>query len=115
MINSLFKKAFATGTLLFSMNVAAAPDFWIDVRSPEEFQSGHVGMAINIPVEQIAERIKEVTTDKNAEIYLSCRSGRRSGMALDTLKAMGYTKVANVGGIEDALKLEKELEKELDK
>lgn len=111
MIKPLIRNTLATLGLLSSLPALAAPDYWIDVRSAEEFQSGHVAMAVNIPVEQIAERIKEVTTDKNAEIYLSCRSGRRSGMALDTLKALGYTKVTNVGGIEDALKLEKELVK----
>lgn len=111
MLSTLTRNAFATLALLFSLNAFAAPDVWIDVRSAEEFQTGHVGMAVNIPVEQIGERIKEVTTDKNADIYLSCKSGRRAGIALETLKALGYTKVTNVGGIEDALKLEKELSK----
>lgn len=107
----MIKSLFASLTLLFSLNTFAAPDVWIDVRSAEEFQTGHVGMAVNIPVDQIAERIQSVTTDKNAEIYLSCKSGRRAGIALETLKGLGYTKVTNVGGIDDALKLEQELGK----
>lgn len=107
----MIKSLFTTLTLLFSLHAFAAPDYWIDVRSPEEFQTGHVGMAVNIPVDQIAERIQSVTTDKNAEIYLSCKSGRRAGIALETLKGLGYTKVTNVGGIDDALKLEQELGK----
>lgn len=111
MIKTLARQACAAFALLVSINVYAAPDYWIDVRSAEEFQTGHVAMAVNIPVEQIGERIKEVTNDKNADIYLSCKSGRRAGIALDTLKALGYTKVTNVGGIDDALKLEKELRK----
>lgn len=111
MLNTLTRTTFAALTLLFSLNAFAAPDYWIDVRSAEEFQTGHVATAVNIPVDQIAERIKEVTTDKNADIYLSCKSGRRAGIALETLKALGYTKLTNVGGIEDALKLEQELSK----
>ncbi len=107
----MIKTLFASLTLLFSLNTFAAPDYWIDVRSAEEFQTGHVGMAVNIPFDQIAERIQSVTTDKNAEIYLSCKSGRRAGIALETLKGLGYTKVTNVGGIDDALKLEQELGK----
>lgn len=105
----MIKALFAALTLLFSLNTFAAPDYWIDVRSAEEFQTGHVGMAVNIPVDEIGAKIASVTTDKNAEIYLSCKSGRRAGIALETLKGLGYTKVTNVGGIDDALKLEQEL------
>lgn len=71
---------------------------WIDVRTPQEYAGGHVDAASNIPHTEIAQRIAEVTTDKNAEINLYCRSGRRSGMAVDILKQMGYTNVHNRGG-----------------
>lgn len=73
---------------------------WIDVRTKEEFDSGHLPGALHIPYEQIAERITEVTTDKNAQIKLYCRSGRRSGIALESLKALGFNKVSNAGGYE---------------
>ena len=72
----------------------------IDVRTDREFKSGHLARAINIPYDEIGSRIRSVTDDKNREIVLYCRSGRRSGIALRTLKEMGYTKLENAGGYE---------------
>ena len=76
----------------------------IDVRSPEEFATGHLDGAINIPHEQIAEQIARFTKDKNAEIQLYCRSGRRSGVALETLQGMGYKNLNNLGAYDDLKK-----------
>ncbi len=45
-----------------------------------------------------------MTTDKDAEIYVYCRSGRRSGIAKAALDEAGFTRVVNAGGLEDALK-----------
>lgn len=70
----------------------------IDVRTAQEFNDGHIDGAVNIPYDEIGGRITEVTNDKHQSIVLYCRSGRRSGIALDTLKAMGYTQLENAGG-----------------
>lgn len=78
--------------------------FWIDVREADEFAGGHHPEAVNIPYESIAARISEVTDDKNADIRVYCRTGRRSGVAKDTLTAQGFSNVVNEGGIEDVLK-----------
>lgn len=77
---------------------------WIDVRTAEEYAAGHVQQAVNIPYEEIAGRVGEVTTDKDALIYVYCRSGRRSGIAKETLDRAGYTRVFNIGGFEAALR-----------
>jgi phage shock protein E len=91
--------------LLVSPLLAWAGDaYWIDVRTAEEYAAGHVGQAVNIPYEEIAQRISEVTTEKDAEIYLYCRSGRRSGIAKAALDEAGFTRVVNAGGLEEALK-----------
>lgn len=89
------KPAFATAA-----TEPAAQLIWIDVRSKEEFDSGHLPGAVHIPYEQITDRITEVTTDKNAQIQLYCRSGRRSGIALESLKVLGFNNVTNAGGYE---------------
>lgn len=86
---------------LGSAAVADPGEVWIDVRSVEEYGAGHIPGHPNIPHEDIAARIGEVTTDKNAPIRLYCRSGRRSGLAEESLKQLGYTNVSNAGGIED--------------
>lgn len=75
----------------------------IDVRSADEFASGALPGAHNISHEQIAEQISRLAPDKSAPIVLYCRSGRRSGLAQDSLQALGYQQVINAGGI-DSLK-----------
>ena len=74
----------------------------IDVRSAEEYASGHLRGAVNIPHERIADEIGSVAADKTARIILYCRSGRRADTALNALKAIGYENVSNYGGLEDA-------------
>jgi len=82
---------------------ALAETIWIDVRSSEEYSQGHLPGAINIIHTEISDKIGTVTQDKNAEIKLYCRSGRRSGLAEAALKELGYTKVQNMGGYEELL------------
>jgi phage shock protein E len=43
-----------------------------------------------------------VTPDKDAQIYLYCRSGRRSGIALEALQEAGYRNAVNIGGLQEA-------------
>ena len=74
----------------------------IDVRSAEEYASGHLRGALNIPHDRIADEIGSVAADKSARIILYCRSGRRADTALNALKAIGYENVSNYGGLEDA-------------
>lgn len=77
---------------------------WIDVRSAEEFKQGHVNGAINIPYEVIGKEIASITRDVDTDIRVYCRSGRRSGIAKDTLNGLGYQNVINEGGYEDIVK-----------
>ena len=76
----------------------------IDVRSAEEFNSGHLQNAVNIPHNQIIEGIKFVSSDKNAPINLYCRRGRRAEVALNELKKSGYTNVTNHARYDDLVK-----------
>ena len=88
---------------LFASALAwAGEPIWIDVRSPGEFDSGHVEGSINIPHTEIVERIGEVTGDKDATLYLYCRSGNRSGKAMRALQKAGFTDVSNIGGYHEA-------------
>ncbi len=74
----------------------------IDVRSAEEYASGHLRGAVNIPHDRITEEIGSVAADKSTPVILYCRSGRRADTALNALKAAGYENVSNYGGLEDA-------------
>ncbi|MBR2964363.1 MAG: rhodanese-like domain-containing protein [Lentisphaeria bacterium] len=74
----------------------------LDVRSPEEYASGYLKGARNIPHDRIGAEIAAVVPDKSAQVILYCRSGRRAKTALETMRAMGYANVSNFGGLEDA-------------
>ena len=84
-----------------SENTATDEVIVIDVRSQEEWDSGHVEQAVHIPHTEIADRISEVTTDKDAKIVLYCAVGGRAGKAKSFLEKLGYTNVENGGGYED--------------
>jgi phage shock protein E len=73
----------------------------VDVRSPEEYASGHIDGAINIPHDQVADRISEIGSDKGREIVVYCKSGRRAGIAKTALNSAGFEKVLNGGGYDD--------------
>ncbi len=70
---------------------------WIDVRTAAEFSTGHIDGAINIPHSIIAQTIHEKIPDKNADIKLYCRSGRRSALALSILQDLGYRHAVDFG------------------
>lgn len=73
----------------------------IDVRSNEEWESGHVAQAFHIPHTEIAQKIEEVASNKDAKIVLYCAAGGRAGKAKEVLDALGYTNVENAGGYDD--------------
>lgn len=103
MLKYLGKCLFLLFALALSATTWAGEEiYWVDVRSASEFASGHVEGAVNIPHTEIVARIGEVTDDKDATLYLYCRSGRRSGIALDALQQAGYLGAVNVGGLDDA-------------
>lgn len=73
----------------------------VDVRTAEEFASGHLKGAINIPLQDIEANVGKVEEYKDRKIILYCRSGNRSGQAGELLVANGFTDVYNAGGIGD--------------
>jgi phage shock protein E len=70
----------------------------IDVRTPEEFASGHIEGAVNIPVDALAGRLSEVPTGQPIIVY--CRSGNRSATASQILADAGYTSIYDLGGLQ---------------
>ena len=74
----------------------------VDVRTPEEFTSGHFPNAVNIPLDEVQLRIKEFT-EMPKPIVAYCRTGNRSGMALSLLKQNGIADAVNGGGLDDLI------------
>lgn len=74
-----------------------APHLLIDVRTAEEFASGHIPGAVNIPVDALQRRLNEVPGDEPVVVY--CRSGNRSAQASQILAQAGYSDIYDLGGI----------------
>ena len=75
----------------------------LDVRTPEEFNSGHLPQATNLPIQSfdVAAVDKLVGGDKSKPIVTYCSKGGRAQKAKDQLEAAGYTHVVNGGGYDD--------------
>ena len=71
----------------------------LDVRTPEEFSTGHIPGAICIPNETIGQQEITALPDKGQRIYIYCRSGNRSKQAARKLIKLGYTNIVEAGGI----------------
>ena len=63
----------------------------LDVRSQEEYDSGHLEGAILIPVDELGTRLDELSPDEDLLVY--CRTGNRSSNAVNILQANGFTKI----------------------
>jgi len=74
----------------------AAPPLVLDVRTPEEYASGHVPGAINIPIDQLAARTGEL--DAQREVVVYCERGPRASKAADALVAAGFSDVKLLSG-----------------
>ena len=72
----------------------------LDVRTAEEFDSGHFAGAINLDVEDIiAGKLPDAA--KDTQLYVYCRSGNRSAQAVSLLKQAGFTNITDLGGLTD--------------
>ena len=76
----------------------------LDVRQADEFNAGHIDGAVLVPHDTIAEKIGAVVPDKNTPVYIYCRSGRRSAIAVEAMKKLGYTNLTDLGGMDEAKK-----------
>ena len=74
--------------------------FIVDVRTPEEYEAGHIPGAINIPVESIGDEPPSMLPATDELVMVYCRTGKRSAQAAQQLVDLGYTNVVDFGGIE---------------
>lgn len=71
----------------------------VDVRSPEEYAKGHLESAINLPVDELPDRLGELRESNPTTIIVYCRSGMRSARAQKILVAAGFPRVENLGAM----------------
>ena len=75
----------------------------IDVRTEEEWSSGHLKGAIRIGIADSDFRDQLGQLDKNAEYYIYCRSGNRAGQAIDIMREIGFNgELINGGSVANA-------------
>jgi rhodanese-related sulfurtransferase len=71
----------------------------LDVRTSDEYRSGHIPGSIHIPLDRLPEQIGQKVPDKTARLFVYCLSGGRSSQACGWLRQNGYANVTNIGGI----------------
>lgn len=70
----------------------------LDVRTPEEFDDGHIEGAVNIDFYEATFADEIATLPRDAAYVLYCRSGNRSGATIDLMRTLGFTDVHEVEG-----------------
>jgi rhodanese-related sulfurtransferase len=76
-----------------------AEPIYLDVRTVQEYQAGHVAGTLHIPVEELARRWTELEEYRDRDMVVYCRTGRRSGQAVRLLARHGFTRLENGGGL----------------
>lgn len=82
----------------FSTAMAKPGTIVLDVRTPAEYASGHLPQALNIDIEAGDFATRIATLDKNATYAVYCRSGNRSGVALEQMAGVGFTNLYDLAG-----------------
>jgi phage shock protein E len=70
----------------------------LDVRTAREFADGHVPGAVNISHDELESRLAELDADRDTEVVVYCRSGRRAELALDLLAKAGFMRLSHLEG-----------------
>jgi phage shock protein E len=70
----------------------------VDVRSEKEYAEAHIPGAVNIPYDQLGDRLAEIDAAKTDEIVVHCRSGYRAEIAEKVLSEAGYSNVRDLDG-----------------
>lgn len=70
----------------------------IDVRDVGEYEAGHIAGARHVPERQLAERLKELEKFRGRPMIVVCRSGTRSGVAVQVLRRNGFNEAVNLRG-----------------
>jgi rhodanese-related sulfurtransferase len=70
----------------------------LDVRSAREFAAGHVPGAINVPHDELPAKLAGLAPLRDKALVLYCRSGRRTEIAAQSLRAAGFTRLSHLEG-----------------
>ena len=76
----------------------------LDVRTPEEYASGHIKLSMNVPHDRIEEGMAGLEEFQDQSVVVYCRSGKRASSAKEALEKNGFKNVTNAGGYADLKK-----------
>ena len=71
----------------------------LDVRSKQDYDSGHIPGSVNIPWREMGRVLREYP-DVSTPFYIYCKNGSRSRQAVTLMKRLGYKNLTNIGGIQ---------------
>jgi rhodanese-related sulfurtransferase len=77
---------------------AGTPPLLLDVRTPEEYASGHVPGARNVPIDTLSSQLDELAASRGEPVVVYCERGPRASKAADALTAAGFTSVRRLAG-----------------
>ncbi|MBS1918648.1 MAG: rhodanese-like domain-containing protein [Bacteroidetes bacterium] len=92
----LLKRIFGTGSKTDFKALVQHGAQIVDVRTKEEYQSGHIQGSVNLPLNNIGNQLNKLKKEK--AVITCCASGMRSAAARNILKSRGFTEVYNGGG-----------------
>ncbi len=92
----LLRKLFGLGPKVDLARLVKDGALIVDVRTKGEYASGHIKGSVNIPLDQLPNRLSQLKKDK--VIITCCASGMRSSSARHILKSNGFEQVYNGGG-----------------
>ncbi|NLZ51689.1 MAG: FAD-dependent oxidoreductase [Thermoanaerobacteraceae bacterium] len=79
-------------------DIAKNGGYLLDVRTPGEFNKGHIEGSVNIELDELRDRLDEISVSKDTPIYVNCQVGLRAYIAIRILKAHGFRKLYNLSG-----------------
>lgn len=83
---------------VFAEKITNTDVYLIDVRTPQEYASNHIGNAVNIDINSSDFDAQINNLDKNKPVYIYCLSGGRSSRAAQKMNDLGFTEVYNLSG-----------------
>lgn len=95
-MKQLIKKIFGKGIRTDYKSLLQNGAQIIDVRTKEEYESGHIKGSVNMPLNNLSNLMNKLKKDK--PIITCCASGMRSAVAKNILKSRGFSEVYNGGG-----------------
>lgn len=96
--SNVLSGAYGVASYAEADKAAAEGALVLDVRTQTEFSAGHIEGSLNIPLDELRDRLSELPQDRDTAIYVICQVGLRAHIALMILRGKGYKRLFNISG-----------------